>query len=95
MMYKRDVQYSTQYKRDYQKAKKRGRDITLLREVIGLLANDEPLSEKHRDHALQGNWKGYRECHVAPDWLLVYRKTNNGELLLVLARLASHSELDF
>ena len=95
MMYKRDVQYSTQYRRDYKKAKKQGKDISLLREVIELLANDKPLPEKHRDHALQGNWKGYRECHVSPDWLLVYRKTDKGELILILARLASHSELDF
>ena len=95
MLYKREVQYSAQYRRDYRKAKKQGRNIASLREVIGLLANDEPLPEKHRDHAMQGNWKGYRECHVTPDWLLVYRKTNNGELFLVLARLDSHSELDF
>ena len=95
MMYKRDVQYSTQYRRDYKKAKKQGKNIALLREVIGLLANDEPMPEKYRDHALQGNWKGYRECHVTPDWLLVYRKTSNSELLLILTRLASHSDLDF
>ena len=95
MMYKRDVIYSAQYKRDYKKAKKQGKDISLLREIIGLLANDKPLPAKHRDHDLQGNWKGYRECHVSPDWLLVYRKTGKGELLLILARLASHSELDF
>ena len=94
-MYKRDVLYSTQYRRDYKQAKKQGKDMSVLCEVIGLLANDEPLSEKHRDHALQGNWKGYRECHVTPDWLLVYKKTKEGELLLILARLASHSELRF
>ena len=95
MMYKRNVHYSAQYRRDYKNAKKQGKDISLLREVIGLLANDEPLPEKHFDHALQGNWKGYRECRVTPDWLLVYRKTDKGELLLILARLASHRELDF
>jgi mRNA interferase YafQ len=95
MMYKRDVQYSAQYRRDYKKARKQGKDISLLREIIGLLANDEPLPDKHRDHALQGNWKGYRECHITPDWLLVYRKTDKGELLLILVRIASHSELDF
>ncbi|MCL1830666.1 MAG: type II toxin-antitoxin system YafQ family toxin [Oscillospiraceae bacterium] len=95
MMYKRDVQYSTQYRCDYKIAKKQGRDISLLREVTRLLANDEPLPQKHRDHALQGNWKGYRECNASPDWLLVYRKSDNGELLLTLARLASHRALDF
>ena len=95
MMYKRNVQYSAQYKRDYKRAKKQGKDINMLRKIIGLLANDEPLPKKHRDHALQGNWKGHRECHVAPDWLLVYKKTDNNELLLTLIRLASHSELGF
>ena len=95
MTYKRDVQYTSQYKHDFRKAKKQGRDIQPLREVVGWLANDEPLPEKHRDHALQGNWKGYRECHVTPDWLLVYRKINQNELLLVLVRLASHNEFGF
>ena len=94
-MYKREVHYSAQYRRDYKKARKQGKDISELRKVIGQLANDEPLPEKYRDHALHGNWKGYRECHITPDWLLVYRKTDTGELLLVLARLASHSELKF
>ena len=60
-----------------------------------MLADDIPLHEKHRDHALKGIWKGYRECHITPDWLLVYKKTNKNELQLILARLASHSELDF
>jgi mRNA interferase YafQ len=95
MKYKREVHYSAPFRRDYKKAKKQGKDIGLLREIIGKLANDEPLDEKHRDHALSGNWKGHRECHVTPDWLLVYRKGDKGELLLVLARVASHSDLDF
>ena len=95
MMYKRDVQYSTQYRRDYKIAKKQGKDISLLREVITLLANDELMPEKYYDHALQGNWKGFRECHITPEWLLVYKKTDNDELILILTRLASHSELDF
>ena len=95
MMYKRDVQYTTQYRRDFKKVMKQDKDMSLLHEVIELLANDRPLPEKHHDHALHGNWKGYRECHVTPDWLLVYRKTGKSELLLILARLASHSELDF
>ena len=94
-MYKRKVQFSAQYKRDYKKAIKQGKDIALLREIIVKLANDVPLPEKHRDHALQGNWKGHRECYVSPDWLLVYKKTNKNELQLILTRLASHSDLDF
>ena len=69
--------------------------MALVLNIINMLANDEPLLSKHRDHALSGNWIGFRECHIAPDWLLVYRKSDNSELLLVLTRLASHSELDF
>ena len=59
-----------------EKAKKQGKNISELLKVIEMLANDEPLSERYRDHALIGNWVGHRECHVAPDWLLLYRKTD-------------------
>jgi len=69
--------------------------MTVVLNIINMLANDEPLPAKHRDHALTGNWDGFRECHITPDWLLVYRKLDNGELLLVLTRLTSHSKLDF
>ena len=93
---KRRIQRSSQFKRDYKKARKQpNRDITLLLKIIEMLANDEPLPKKYNDHALVGNWKGYRECHVMPDWLLVYQKTDDNELVLALARIASHSELDF
>ena len=92
---KREIRRTSEFKSDYKKAKKQGKDIALLLKIIEMLANDEPLSEKHRDHALTGNWKGHRECHVTPDWLLVYRKTDEGELMLLLARIASHSDLDF
>ena len=95
MTNERVVIRSTQFRKDVRLAHKQGKDIALLEQLIDLLADDKPLPEKHRDHALQGNWKGYRECHVTPDWLLVYRKSDNGALLLLLARLASHSELDF
>jgi len=94
-MNKRDIHYSTSFRRDYKKTKKQGKDITLLEKIITMLANDEPLPAKYRDHALIGNWKGHRECHVTPDWLLVYRKSDEGGLLLVLVRVASHSDLDF
>jgi len=63
--------------------------------VITELANDRPLPESYRDHALTGNWQGFRECHVTPDWLLVYSKENDGELILALTHLASHSQLKF
>jgi len=92
---KRNVRRTTQFKKEYRKSKKQGKDMQLVLNIIKMLANDETLPPKHRDHALSGNWIGFRECHVAPDWLLVYQKTDNGELILVLARLTSHSELDF
>ena len=92
---KRDIVRSSQFRKDVQAVQKQGRDMILLEQIIDMLADDMPLLEKHRDHALQGNWKGYRECHVAPDWLLVYKKTKENGLLLILARLSSHSGLDF
>jgi len=94
-MTKREVRRSAQFRKDLRLAHKQGKDINLLDRIVVMLANDEPLPAKYRDHALSGNWKGHRECHVTPYWLLVYRKSDKGELLLVLARVASHSDLDF
>jgi mRNA interferase YafQ len=92
---KRSIIRTTRFKKELRQSKKQGRDMVLIEKIITSLANDEPLPLKHRDHALSGIWLGFRECHITPDLLLVYRKTDNGELLLVLARLASHSQLDF
>ena len=92
---KRAVRRTSEFKRDYKKAKKQGKDISQLLKVIEMLANDEPLPEKHQDHALIGNWVGHRECHVTPNWLLVYKKTDDKVLILLLVRVASHSNLDF
>ena len=92
---KRDIIRSAKFRKDVRLAIKQGKNIALLEWVIDQLADDIPLPEKHYDHALSGNWKGHRECHVTPDWLLVYRKNDKGELLLTLARVASHSDLDF
>ena len=93
---KRTIKRTALFKREYKKAKKQKKDIPLLLKLINKLANDEPLPENYRDHALTGDWKGYRECHVNPDWLLVYSKeTDSGELLLVLTRLTNHNVLRF
>jgi mRNA interferase YafQ len=81
---------SSQFKKDLKKAKRQGKDLNLLQGVVVTLANEEPLAERLRDHELTGNWRGYRECHVNPDWLLIY-KVDDDELKL--ARLGSHSEL--
>ena len=92
---KRHIRRTAQFKKDYRKSKAQGKDVNLLLSIINMLANDDPLPAKHHDHALTGNWDGFRECHITPDWLLVYRKLDNGELLLVLTRLSSHSNLRF
>ena len=91
---KYEVKETNQFKKDYRLAKKRGQNINLLKDIIIHLANDQPLPEKNRDHALYGDWKGFRECHIAPDWLLVYKKEND-VLVLTLTRLGSHSDLNF
>jgi len=92
---KREIIRTAKFKKELRQSKKQGKNIVLANKIIYLLANDVPLPPKHRDHALSGNWAEFRECHITPDWLLVYRKLDDGELLLVLTRLASHSQLDF
>lgn len=89
---KYEVRFTNQFKKDIKLAKKQGRDIEKLFGVIGILANGETLDEKYRDHDLSGNFKGCRECHIEPDWLLIYEVDNN-VLVLVLNRVGSHSEL--
>lgn len=86
------VKLTTQFKKDYKMAMKRGLKIGLLDEVITALAKGESLPEKYRDHALSGNWSGFRECHVLPDWLLIYR-IENDILVLTLTRTGTHSDL--
>ena len=91
---KYEVKDTNQFKRDYRLAKKRGQNIQLLKSIIVKLANNTPLPEKNQDHALTGDWKGFRECHVTPNWLLVYKKECD-ILVLTLTRLGSHSDLNF
>lgn len=86
-----DIFLTTQFKKDYKKVKK-AKDTSLLFEVIDILRNEETLPARYRDHILSGNYKGMRECHIAPDWLLIYR-INKQKLVLVLSRTGSHSEL--
>ena len=81
---------SAQLKRDVRRAKKRGRDLSRLRAVLASLIRQEPLTARSLDHPLRGIWKGYREAHIEPDWLLVYRVAGN-ELRLV--RTGSHADL--
>lgn len=86
------VKPTTQFKKDYKLAMKRGLKISLLEDVVALLAMGEALPEKNKDHALSGDWAGCRECHVLPDWLLVYR-VENDVLVLTLSRTGTHSDL--
>lgn len=86
------VKFTTQFRKDYKLAMKRGLKIELLERVIMLLAAGEALPEKNKDHALAGNWIGHRECHILPDWLLVYR-VEDDVLVLTLTRTGSHSDL--
>lgn len=86
------VKTTSQFKKDYKLAMKRNRNISLLKEVVTLLSMGEKLPEKYRDHALTGNWVGHRECHISPDWLLIYR-IENDILVLTLSRTGSHSDL--
>ncbi|CAM2880787.1 type II toxin-antitoxin system YafQ family toxin [Legionella anisa] len=85
---------STQFKKDLKRVAKQGKNRKLIDDVIEKLQRQEPLPQKNRDHALVGDYKGYRECHITPDWLLIYRITNNNAVeLLELTRTGSHSEL--
>lgn len=87
-------EFTGQFKKDYKLAIKRGCDPTALQTVIEKLIKEEPLPEKYRDHALVNsrNYKGMRECHIEPDWLLVY-KIYRETLILSLIRTGSHSDL--
>lgn len=87
-----DIVWTTQFKKDYKIAFKRHLDIDLLDDIIRSLSCGEALPEKNKDHALSGNWEGYRECHILPDWLLIYR-TEKDLLILTLTRTGTHSDL--
>ncbi len=88
----REIVWTTKFKKDYKLAIKRHLDIDLLDDIIRALSRGETLPEKNKDHELSGNWVGHRECHVQPDWLLVYR-IDNDILVLTLARTGMHSDI--
>ena len=83
---------TSQFKKDLKLAKKRGYAIELINNIISLLASGEKLPAKNKDHALTGNYSGYRECHIEPDWLLVY-EINDEELILILTRTGTHADI--
>ncbi len=86
------IKYQTTFKKDYRRVKRRGYDMRLLERVIELLASGQELPEKYRDHPLIGDYRNCRECHITPDWLLIYEIDGN-ELVLYLTRTGSHSDL--
>ncbi|MCI2147867.1 MAG: type II toxin-antitoxin system YafQ family toxin [Clostridiales bacterium] len=90
MMY--EVKFTSQFKKDLKLAKKQQKSLDKLFEVIDILSNGNPLDAKYHDHELTGNYKGTRECHIEPDWLLIY-ELRDDVLVLMLYRLGSHSEL--
>ena len=90
----RTIVLSGQYKKDLELARKRNLPEDELNKVIFNLANDISLPQENKDHALSGNLAGFRECHIKPDWLLIYGKEDNGELhILNLVRTGTHSDL--
>ena len=86
-----EVRPTSRFKKDARLAEKRGLPIPLLTEIIKTLAAGKPLPVKNKDHALTGDWEGYRECHIMPDWLLIYKIEEN-VLLLTLTRTGTHSD---
>lgn len=83
---------TNKFKKDLKRVRKQGKDLDLLQDVLQTLLEENELDAKHRDHALTGNYIGFRECHIEPDWLLIYM-INHNELILTASRTGSHSEL--
>ena len=86
------IKYQAAFKKDYKRIIRRGYDVRLLEKVIAILAEQKSLPEIYRDHSLSGDYIGYRECHITPDWLLIY-EIKDDELILCLTRKGSHSDL--
>lgn len=89
---KYEISITNQFKKDLKLARKQGKNENKLWEVVEKLTNGETLDPKYKDHNLTGEYAGYRECHIYPDWLLVYKQENE-LLILLLYRLGSHSDL--
>lgn len=86
------IRPSNKFQKDLKRIKKRGYNLSLLTSIISKLAAGEPLPEKNKDHPLSGTFKGFRECHITPDWLLIY-EVNGKELILLLSRTGTHSDV--
>ena len=86
------LETTSQFRKDYKLMKKRGLNLRLVEDVLDKLIREEPLETRHRDHALTGNYRGLRECHIQPDWLLIYA-IDKGRLILTASRTGSHADL--
>jgi mRNA interferase YafQ len=86
------LETTVKYRKDLKLMHKRGLDLSLLEAIIEKLKSQEPLEAKHRDHPLKGNYIGFRECHIEPNWLLIYAIDNN-RLILTASRTGTHSDL--
>jgi mRNA interferase YafQ len=89
---KYEIKLTSRFKKEYKQIEKRGLDVKLLDDVVLKLAQGIPLNPAHRDHELTGNHAGHRECHIKPDWLLIYR-IDERELILLLSQTGTHSDL--
>ncbi len=78
------------FKKDIKRMKKRGKDLKKLKVVINHLVTQEPLPERYKDHSLSGNWTGWRDCHIEPDWLILYKGTEDE---LILGQTGTHADL--
>jgi len=86
----KSIFWTNQFKKDFKRALSQAKDIETLRDVITMLAGGRKLPEKYKDHSLRGEWNHHRDCHIKPDWILIYRIDGN---TLILERMGSHSEL--
>lgn len=87
-----DLVTTTQFRKDLKQIRKRGYDLSKLNDILRKLLAEEPLQEKNRDHDLTEDYKGFRECHIEPDWLLLYA-VDKGKLILTASRTGTHSDL--
>lgn len=86
----KSVFQTSQFKKDLKRVQKRGKDIEKLKEVVRVLLSGNQLENRYRDHALGNNWAGSRDCHIEPDWILIYRTSSDS---LFLERTGTHSDL--
>ncbi len=87
-----DIKFTAKFKKDFKKAERQGKDMSKLHGILDLIAHQKPLPKRIHDHPLSGDYGGHRECHIEPDWLLIY-KLDNDALILTAVRTGSHSDL--